>query len=128
MKDDFITDEKDKRVRRQPGYFDATPGSLITMSSEANDLCELCAGSSVETDVRSANFDQPQGCRAKNLLLPKGPRLPPDAVYVGRETKDRRTGQILFPGVLFANDARISIDRFRDYSAGGCSIPASPRW
>jgi alkylated DNA repair dioxygenase AlkB/uncharacterized Zn-finger protein len=116
MKDDFITDENGKR--HQPLYFDATPGSLITMSSEANDLCEHC--------VPDARSKQAYGRRISINCKSVGPRIfccrkghayPPDAVYVGRETKDRRTGKVLFPGTPFANDARMSIDRFRDYSA-----------
>src|ERR1700733_521722 len=127
MKDDFITDENGKRVRRQPLYFDPTPGSLITMSSEANDLCEHC--------VPEARSKQTYGRRISINCKSVGPRIfccrkghayPPDAVYVGRETKDRRTGEALFPATPFANDARMSIDRFRDYSTCRMRDPGFP--
>jgi alkylated DNA repair dioxygenase AlkB/uncharacterized Zn-finger protein len=117
MKDDFITTKNGKRVRRHPHYFEAKPGSLITMSSEANDLCEHCVPKawSKETYGRRISINC-KSVGSRIFCCRKGHAYPPDAVYVGRETKDRRTGTVLFPGTPFANDARMSIDRFRDYS------------
>jgi alkylated DNA repair dioxygenase AlkB/uncharacterized Zn-finger protein len=117
MKDDFTAADNGKQVRREPLYFDAAPGSLITMSSEANNMCEHC--------VPKARSKTTYGRRISINCKSVGPRIfccrkgqvhPPDAVYVGREVRDRRTGKVSFHGTPFANDARMSVDKFRDYS------------
>jgi hypothetical protein len=45
-----------------------------------------------------------------------GKKYPDDAVYVGREVRDRRTGKIIRAGTVFGNHLRFSGDTFRRYA------------
>jgi hypothetical protein len=46
-----------------------------------------------------------------------GKKYPADAVYVGREVRDRRTGNIIRPATPFGNVKRLTGDAFRSYAA-----------
>lgn len=45
-----------------------------------------------------------------------GKKYPQDAVYVGREVRDRRTGNIIRPATPFGNYLHLSGDSFRCYA------------
>jgi hypothetical protein len=46
-----------------------------------------------------------------------GKKYPADAIYVGREVRDRRTGEISWPATPFGNYKKLNGDAFRAYAA-----------
>lgn len=46
----------------------------------------------------------------------KGEESPEGAVYVGREVRDRKTGEIVFPDTPFGNHYLLTQEEFRDYA------------
>jgi len=115
MKDDFMTAHNGKQVRREPLYFDATPGSLITMCSEANDLCEHCVPKAwrAKTYGRRISIN----CKAvgpRVFCCRAGEQYPADAVYVGRKVT---RGNVSFPDTPFGNHELLeTAEMFRDYA------------
>jgi hypothetical protein len=53
-----------------------------------------------------------------------GKKYPADAVYVGREVRSRRTGQIIRPATPFGNYERLTGDDFRAYAERKMQEPA----
>jgi hypothetical protein len=52
-----------------------------------------------------------------------GKKYPADAVYVGREVRDRRTGKVLWPATPFGNYQKLQGDAFRAYAADKMKNP-----
>jgi len=52
-----------------------------------------------------------------------GKEYPTDAKYVGREVRDRRTGQIIWPDTPFGNYFGLTGDAFRKYAVGRMQLP-----
>ena len=109
------TAENDRKTKRVGTYLDAEPGSLITLSSAANDKCEHsvpkaahCSAPRIAINCKSVG-PRVYSCR-------KADESPKGAVYVGREVRDRQTGTVVFPDTPFGNHYRLPPDQFRAYA------------
>lgn len=94
--------------------FFAEPGSLITMSSEENDTHTHAVPKCKARTPRIAINCKSVGPRVYSCR--KGEESPEGAVYVGRETRDRKTGGILRPDTPFGNYNKLGPVEFRAYA------------
>ena len=106
-----VTDIATKETKK----FIAEEGSLITLSHECNTTHTHAVPrwQDAKTPRYSIN------CKAvppKVWCCRAGKEYPADAVYVGRETRERRTGEILFPDSPFGNVYHLSQNAFREYA------------
>lgn len=109
------TAEDNKEIKRFGTYFDAEPGSLITLSSAANDKCEHSVPKAVHCHApRIAINCKSVGPRVYSCR--KGDESPKDAVYVGLETRDRQTKKVVFPDTPFGNHYHLPPEQFRVYA------------
>jgi alkylated DNA repair dioxygenase AlkB len=94
--------------------FIAESGSLIALSSDANDTHTHAVPKCKATTPRIAVNCKAVGPRVYSCR--KGDESPEGAVYVGREVRDRRTGEIAFPDTPFGNHYHLSPEAFRNYA------------
>jgi alkylated DNA repair dioxygenase AlkB/uncharacterized Zn-finger protein len=92
----------------------AEPGSLITMSSAENDTHTHAVPKCKARTPRISINCKSVGPRVYSCR--KGNESPQGAVYVGRETPDRKTGGILQPDTPFGNYKKLPPDKFREYA------------
>jgi alkylated DNA repair dioxygenase AlkB len=108
----FVVEPKDGGCDRDRKMIIAEPGSLITLSTTANTthLHSVPKDKSVKTVRYSINCKtippQVWCCRA-------GKSYPKNAVYVGRETLDRK-GKLLREGTPFGNYCHLEPSRYRE--------------
>jgi alkylated DNA repair dioxygenase AlkB len=91
--------------------FLAEPGSLITMSSAENDTHTHAVPKCKATTPRIAINCKSVGPRVYSCR--KGQEVPEGAVYIGRETRDRKTGGILRPDTPYGNHDHLEPEEFR---------------
>jgi hypothetical protein len=89
----------------------AEPGSLITMSSEENDTHTHAVPKCKAKTPRISINCKSVGPRVYSCR--KGEEFPEGAVYVGRETRDRKTGGILRPDTPYGNHDKLGPVEFR---------------
>lgn len=128
-----ITKDRARWILLQPAH-----GSLITLPSDCNWTHEHAVlddkspkGLRVSFNTKCLPTDESledfiarmeNGIVARPLSAPRvydchaGQSYPPDAVYVGREVRDRRTGKVTWPATPFGNYKKLTGDAFRAYA------------
>ncbi|HXW89375.1 MAG TPA: DUF4326 domain-containing protein [Terriglobales bacterium] len=101
----------------EPCLFPASPGSLITLSSEFNDLAEHCVPSTKTKPRVKGPYGKRISINAKCVgprvwSCRKGGKHPADAVYVGRRVA---RGGVDFPDTPFGNHHHLRPAVFREY-------------
>jgi uncharacterized Zn-finger protein len=95
--------------------FIAERGSLITLKSEANEThthaVPKCADAHTPRIAINCKSVGPRVHSCRKDESPEG------AVYVGREVRDRKTGELRFADTPFGNHRRLPQDEFRAYAA-----------
>jgi hypothetical protein len=112
-------------------------GSLYILPSAYNTTHEHEVSSSktpcgIRVGINCKHFPAPQESHLILSAEAAGPRVyecragkkyPADAVYVGREVRDRRTGKVSWPATPFGNYKKLNGDAFRVYAADKMKDP-----
>ena len=115
--------------------FEPTHGSLLTLPSDYNWTHEhavlddnvpkglrlsfntKCLPTDETLEEFIARMERPAARRLTVYDCHAGCVYPSDAVYVGREVRDRRTGIVSWPATPFGNYKKLTGDAFRAYAA-----------